>query len=207
MHLRDILDQTTDSTGADRSIENDPAALHPVTREIISKGAALTATEVFEALYRLEGLRKSAADIFTLVDGLALPTAPTVYTCEQIRADPIKLNSRLGTYTNFANLLGLCGIAVPGALHADGTPFGITFLAPAGADALVASIARQFHADSGVLPGAVCGAKVGGANETGPLALRVTSLFRLESGAWKLVHRHADPITSARPAASVINKQ
>ncbi|WP_439400447.1 YybH family protein (plasmid) [Bradyrhizobium sp. PMVTL-01] len=50
-------------------------------------------------------------------------------------------------------------------------------------------------------------AKVGGANETAPVALRVTSLFRLESGAWKLVHRHADPITSARPAASVINKE
>jgi allophanate hydrolase len=145
-------------------IENDPVALHPITREIISKGASLTATEAFEAFYRLEGLRKSAADTFALVNGLALPTAPTVYTCEQIRADPVNLNSRLGTYTNFANLLGLCGIAVPGALHADGTPFGITFLAPAGADALVASIARQFHADSGLLPGAVCGAKVGGAN-------------------------------------------
>jgi len=53
------------------------------------------------------------------------------------------------------NLLGLCGVAVPGALHADGTPFGITLLAPAGADALVASIARQFQADSGLLPGSI----------------------------------------------------
>jgi ketosteroid isomerase-like protein len=49
-------------------------------------------------------------------------------------------------------------------------------------------------------------AKVGGANELAPLALRVTSLFRLERGAWKLVHRHADPITTARPGTSVINR-
>jgi ketosteroid isomerase-like protein len=49
-------------------------------------------------------------------------------------------------------------------------------------------------------------AKVGGGAEFLPLALRVTSLFRLESGAWKLVHRHADPITTPRPAASVVNR-
>jgi ketosteroid isomerase-like protein len=46
-------------------------------------------------------------------------------------------------------------------------------------------------------------AKVSGGTEVLPLALRVTSLFRLESGAWKLVHRHADPVTMPRPAASV----
>lgn len=140
-------------------IENNPAALHPITREIIGKGAALTATEVFEAFYRLEGLRKIAATTFAEVEALALPTAPTIYTCEQVRADPIELNSRLGTYTNFMNLLGLCGVAVPAALHADGTPFGITFLAPGGADALAASIARRFQADSGLRPGAFGRAK------------------------------------------------
>ena len=47
--------------------------------------------------------------------------------------------------------------------------------------------------------------KVGGAKELAPLALRVTSIFRFERGAWKLVHRHADPITTRRPAESVIN--
>jgi ketosteroid isomerase-like protein len=48
--------------------------------------------------------------------------------------------------------------------------------------------------------------KVGGAKELAPVAVRVTSVFRLERGAWKLVHRHADPITTPRPAASVINR-
>jgi ketosteroid isomerase-like protein len=49
-------------------------------------------------------------------------------------------------------------------------------------------------------------ARVGGAGEMSPIVLRVTSIFRPEDGAWKLVHRHADPITSARPAESVIQK-
>jgi ketosteroid isomerase-like protein len=48
--------------------------------------------------------------------------------------------------------------------------------------------------------------RVGGAEELVPVALRVTSVFRLESASWKLVHRHADPITTPRPAASVISR-
>jgi allophanate hydrolase len=76
-----------------------------------------------------------------------------------VLADPIELNSRLGTYTNFVNLLDLCGVAVPAALHADATPFGITILAPAAADALAASIAREFQADTALRPG--CFAKAG----------------------------------------------
>jgi len=49
-------------------------------------------------------------------------------------------------------------------------------------------------------------AKVGGSEETASGALRVTSIFRREDGAWKILHRHADPITTVRPAGSVIQK-
>jgi allophanate hydrolase len=135
-------------------IETNPAALHPVTREIIAAGASRRAADAFEAFYRLETLRRTAGDVFTTVDALALPTAPTVYTIEQVRADPIRLNDNLGTYTNFVNLLDLCAVAVPAALHADGTPFGISIIAPGGDDALAASIARHFHADTALSAGA-----------------------------------------------------
>ena len=49
-------------------------------------------------------------------------------------------------------------------------------------------------------------AKVGGGEELAPIALRVTSIFRPEEGTWKVVHRHADPITTAQPAESVIQQ-
>ena len=48
--------------------------------------------------------------------------------------------------------------------------------------------------------------KVGGREDITPLAVRVTSIFRPEEGIWKVVHRHADPITTARPAESVIRQ-
>jgi ketosteroid isomerase-like protein len=47
-------------------------------------------------------------------------------------------------------------------------------------------------------------AKIGGREEITPLALRATMIFRPEEGEWKIVHRHADPITTAQPADSVI---
>ena len=85
-----------------------------------------------------------------------LPTAPTAYSTAQVLANPIELNSRLGTYTNFVNLLDLCGLALPAAMRPDDIPFGITLLAPGGKDALLASIGRVFHADTRLTLGAGC---------------------------------------------------
>ncbi|MBB4378707.1 allophanate hydrolase [Bradyrhizobium sp. Rc3b] len=131
-----------------------PDTIHPVTREITAAGARLTAAETFSALYRLQGLRKIAERTVANIDALVLPTAPTAYTTAQVLANPIELNSRLGTYTNFVNLLDLCGLAVPASMRADGIPFGITLLAPAGHDARLASIGRVFHADTKLSLGA-----------------------------------------------------
>jgi allophanate hydrolase len=137
-----------------------PQSLHPVTRDIILAGARPSAADAFAAFYRLERTRRVAEQTFAEVDALALPTAPALYTVDQVLADPVALNTRLGTYTNFVNLLDLCGLAVPAALHegvgARGvTPFGITLLAPGGNDGLLAAIGRQFHADTAVPMGAL----------------------------------------------------
>ena len=66
------------------------------------------------------------------LDLLMVPTAPTHPKHTDIDADPLGANARLGTYTNFVNLLDLCGLALPAAMRPDGIPFGITLLAPAG---------------------------------------------------------------------------
>ncbi|MBR1230821.1 allophanate hydrolase [Bradyrhizobium sp. AUGA SZCCT0182] len=135
-------------------LASSPDSIHPVTREITIAGARPTAADTFAALYRLQALRRVAERTFGNVDALVLPTAPTAYSTAQVLANPIELNSRLGTYTNFVNLLDLCGLALPSAMRSDGIPFGITLLAPAGHDAQLASIGRAFHADTGLKMGA-----------------------------------------------------
>lgn len=136
-------------------IASAPEAMHPVTRQIILSGARASATDVFSALYQLEALRRVSDRTFRGLDALVLPTAPTIYSVKEVLADPIQLNNRLGTYTNFVNLLDLCGLAVPAAMRPDGTPFGVTLLAPAGKDAALAAIGRQFHHDTSLQLGAL----------------------------------------------------
>ncbi len=136
-------------------LASSPDAIHPVTRAIILEGARPTAADAFAAFYKLEELRRVRDHVFNKIEALVLPTMPTVYTVDQVLADPIQLNSRLGTYTNFVNLLDLCGLAVPAAMRSDGAPSGITLLAPAGRDAALATIGRAFHADTGLPLGAI----------------------------------------------------
>jgi allophanate hydrolase len=133
-------------------IASAPEAMHSVTRQIILGGAHPSAADTFKAFYQLEELRRVRDHTFGEIDVLALPTVPTVYTVAQVLADPIGLNSRLGTYTNFVNLLDLCALAVPASMQA--TPFGITLLAQAGNDATLASLGRVFHAGTGLPLGA-----------------------------------------------------
>jgi allophanate hydrolase len=135
-------------------LASSPDSIHPVTREITAAGSRLTAADTFAALYRLQALRRIAARTFGHIDALVVPTAPTAYSTAQVLANPIELNSRLGTYTNFVNLLDLCALALPAAMRPDGIPFGITLLAPAGHDAQLASIGRAFHADTRLRMGA-----------------------------------------------------
>jgi allophanate hydrolase len=136
-------------------IASAPAALHPVTREIMLSGERLSAVDAFAAFYKLAELKRVRDHVFGDIDAMVLPTVPTAYTVKQVLADPIALNSRLGTYTNFVNLLELCAISVPAAIRPDGVPFGITLVAMAGQDAAIATIARVFHADAALPLGAL----------------------------------------------------
>lgn len=112
----------------------------PVVRAIIEPAAKLSAMDAFRGIYQLAELRRTAASVWRELDGLLVPTTPGVATLEEIAADPIGRNSRLGHYTNGINFLGWCAIAVPGADRADGWPFGVTVAGPGGADDEVARI-------------------------------------------------------------------
>ena len=99
-------------------------AVHPVVRGILAAGAAVTGAALFAAQHRLAALRRETAAVWRDMDLLLLPTTPTAYSLAQVAAEPVALNSRLGTYTNFVNLLDMAAIAVPGGFHADGFPHG-----------------------------------------------------------------------------------
>jgi allophanate hydrolase len=136
-------------------IASSPESILPVTRQIILAGAHGTAADAFAAFYQLEDLRRVRDHTFRGIDAMVLPTAPTIYSIAQVQADPIALNSRLGTYTNFANLLDMCALAVPAGMRPDGTPFGVTLLAPAHDDMALAAVGRAFHAATGLPLGAL----------------------------------------------------
>ena len=136
-------------------IERHPETVHHITKAIIAQGVEKTAVDTFRAMYRLRELARQASKAFRGIDVLMVPTIPGPITLAELESDPVGLNTRLGTYTNFVNLLDLAAIAVPGSIGADGRPHGVTLLAPAGRDAELASLAGLFHAQTGLTLGAL----------------------------------------------------
>jgi allophanate hydrolase len=122
-----------------------PEAVFPVTREIIAGAAKFSAADCFSAAYRLQALRRQVAPVWQAIDVLVTPTAGTTYTIEEVNANPIRLNTNLGYYTNFMNLLDLAAIAVPAGFQADGLPFGITLAAPAFSDRALCALGGAVH--------------------------------------------------------------
>jgi allophanate hydrolase len=112
-------------------LANCPQAVHPVVRGIIEKAKNFTAVDGYKAEYQRAVLARKAESLMQGLDGLLVPTAPTLYTIEQLLADPVRLNSRMGLYTNFVNLLDWSAIALPAGMRDDGLPAGITLIAPA----------------------------------------------------------------------------
>ena len=122
-----------------------PDALLPVIREILSEGERFTGVDVFRGLAALDRLRAQARAVLAGVDFLLVPSTPTIYTVDEVLARPRELNARLGLYTNFVNLLRLCGLAVPNGFRADGLPSGITLIGLPDRDATLAAYGAAYQ--------------------------------------------------------------
>ncbi|MDR5856171.1 allophanate hydrolase [Caballeronia sp. LZ062] len=120
--------------------------IDPTVAKVIGKADAFSAADAFDGQYALMLLRRETEALFEGTDVLIVPTTPTHPTIASVRADPVEMNSRLGVYTNFVNLLDLCALAVPGVARADGLPAGITLIGPAGADQRLAVLAARIEA-------------------------------------------------------------
>jgi allophanate hydrolase len=121
-------------------------SVHPVVAAVIAQADRFSAADAFDAQYQLAGLKREVDALFETIDVLIVPTAPTHPRIADVLANPIELNSRLGFYTNFVNLLDLCALAVPGVRRADGLPAGVTLIAPAGADQRLAVLGARIEA-------------------------------------------------------------
>jgi allophanate hydrolase len=112
------------------------------------------AAAVFCGWERLALLAQQIAPVWRRIDLLLVPTTGTIYRIAEVEADALALNTTLGHYTNFANLLDLAAIAVPNGFQSNGLPAGVTMLAPAFHDPLLAAVGAAFQRDSGLTLGA-----------------------------------------------------
>jgi allophanate hydrolase len=183
-----------------------PSAMLDVTRRIIEGGASPKALDAFRAQYRLKALTRQAQDLWRVADVLLLPTAGTHYRVADEQADPIRLNSTLGRYTNFVNLMDLAAVAVPAGFTPDRLPFGVSLIAPAWNDTDLLALAGRVQraavstlgatslpipapdsapADASLIDVMVCGAHMSGL----PLNKQL-----IERGAWQVATTRTAPI-------------
>ncbi|CTQ47427.1 Allophanate hydrolase [Roseibium aggregatum] len=134
----------------DKTLAEYGDAIHPVTRSILENSGQYSALDTFRAIHRIAELKCATRPVWDDIAVLLVPTSPTIYRKTEILEDPVALNARLGIYTNFVNLMGLCGVAVPNGFRADDLPSGVTFLGPGLSEATVAGIAAAFHRQTGL---------------------------------------------------------
>jgi allophanate hydrolase len=128
-------------------------SVDPTVAAIVSASERWTAAEAYQASYRLKTLTQETLQIWKMIDVLLLPTAPTTYTIEEVRHDPVTLNSNLGYYTNFVNLLDLCGVAVPAGFTSTGLPFGVTAIGPTFSEAALLGFAHGIQQSQAPIAG------------------------------------------------------
>lgn len=119
--------------------------MHPVVRGIIEAANKLSAVEAFDGFYKLAALARAAESEWSKMDVMLLPTTGTTYKIAEVLAEPVRLNSNLGTYTNFVNLMDLSALAVPAGFRSNGLPFGVTLIARAFEDGILAGVGDRLH--------------------------------------------------------------
>lgn len=126
-------------------VERNPKAIQAVLASILAGATRFDAVDAFKFEYRRAALARRINDALASFCALIVPTAPTIFTIQQVMDDPIQLNSRLGIYTNFTNLADLSALALPASMREDGLPAGITLIAPAWHDRALAQIGKRWQ--------------------------------------------------------------
>lgn len=122
-----------------------PGVFDATVGAIIRGGERYSAVDAYEGAYALQEIRRKTDVVLDEMDFLLLPTAPTTYKISEVLAEPVELNSRLGYYTNFVNLLDLAAVAIPAGMKGNGLPFGVSLIGTAFTDDGLLSMADRLH--------------------------------------------------------------
>lgn len=133
-------------------LKTTPDAVDPTVRAVVEAGWDKTAVETFKGIYRLAEIKRHADLLWGEIDALAFPTTGTTYRVAELAKAPIALNSNLGAYTNFVNLLDMAALAVPAGVRHNRTGFGITFIGPADTDRALLDLADSYLAKAELAP-------------------------------------------------------
>jgi allophanate hydrolase len=131
---------------------NSRQPIDPVVEQIVQSGMSLSGVDVFQGQHALAHHARQAESVWSEVDLVLLPTTATIYRLREIEASPITLNANLGLYTNFVNLLDLATVAAPAGFRSNGTGFGVSLIAPAGADRSLLAIADAWMQATPIAP-------------------------------------------------------
>ncbi|MGV0814178.1 allophanate hydrolase [Mycolicibacterium boenickei] len=139
-----LVAERWDAVGEFVSTKGTDARLDPTVAAIITAAGAHSAADLLRDRRRVEERRSEALAQLVGCHALMVPTAPEHPRIDEVAADPVAVNSRMGRYTNFCNLFDMCAIAIPAGTVSDGAQFGITLLAPAFHDGVIADLAARF---------------------------------------------------------------
>ena len=117
----------------------------PVTRTILEGGKHYLAVDLFRGQERLRELTATCDQVWRAAAFLAVPTFPTLPRLDQVQADSIGWSRKLGTYTNFLNLLRYGAIAVPGGFTPKGLPGGVTLIGPSGSEETLCRVGQSLQ--------------------------------------------------------------
>jgi allophanate hydrolase len=188
------------------------AALDPTVRGIIAAARGIPAHQLVRDRREVERLRRIAMAEIDGADALLVPTAPMHPRIDEVTADPIGVNSRLGTYPNFCNLFDMCGVAVPAGMAGD-AQFGVTVLGRAFEDAVALDVAALLTKEPALgdvwplsaashLELVVFGAHLHG----GPLAHQLTDLGARFAGELTTAPRYRMTVLNTAPAKPAITR-
>ena len=139
---------------AGKLIEQQPDAVLPVIRDVLSKAPGTDAVAAFDAQYQLQHFKRLCDEVMATLDCVLTPTYPRPVTLAELAEEPVKRNSELGVYTNFMNLLDYAAVAVPAGFMANGLPSGVTLFGRAFTDQYLLSLAGALQRHQNLpLPG------------------------------------------------------